>query len=339
MPTLAPHAHSGAKMLRIHFTRDDLLNTRVAAAPDPLWETLLSAHLLGKRDGAVVFGDWKRRTRARLHPSMRLFLRLAPPWGYSPDFLTPAPGCATAADGIDRMLSTPKARLRGDMLRLAEEVRLPGWARPLAEGDVTMLRVLGDAVGAYEQIALAPYWRQIRSCVEADRMVRARALLEGGTDGLLRSLPPPVRWEPPVLSVTYPQERDLYLNGSGLRLVPSFFCWRTPITLRAPREEDPVVFVYPIGHDLGRTAPGGGAALARLVGRTRAAVLAMTADAGSTTGGLADRLGITAPSASEHVAALREAGLVASRRDGRHVLHTLTATGADLLSAPRATGG
>ncbi len=39
------------------------------------------------------------------------------------------------------------------------------------------------------------------------------------------------RWCPPVLEVAYPRQtrdRDLYLNGRGLTLVPSYFNWGDP---------------------------------------------------------------------------------------------------------------
>ncbi|MFD1271279.1 hypothetical protein ACFQ51_02890 [Streptomyces kaempferi] len=58
--------------------------------------------------------------------------------------------------------------------------------------------------------------------------MRSRALLDGGTQALLEGLRPMARWNAPVLEVNYPVERDLYLDGRGLLLVPSYFCWRLP---------------------------------------------------------------------------------------------------------------
>ncbi|MGW0561714.1 hypothetical protein ACWDZ4_14150 [Streptomyces sp. NPDC003016] len=40
-----------------------------------------------------------------------------------------------------------------------------------------------------------------------------------------------VVWRPPVLEVDHPVGRDLQLEGRGLLLIPSYFCWRRPITL------------------------------------------------------------------------------------------------------------
>jgi DNA-binding transcriptional ArsR family regulator len=78
-------------------------------------------------------------------------------------------------------------------------------------------------------------------------------------------------------------------------------------------------------------------ALARLVGRTRAAVL-FAARTRPTTSELAQRVGISAASASEHATVLREAGLITTHRHRNTVRHTLTRIGVDLLRvvAPRA---
>nr|WP_204008201.1 winged helix-turn-helix domain-containing protein [Virgisporangium aurantiacum] len=80
-------------------------------------------------------------------------------------------------------------------------------------------------------------------------------------------------------------------------------------------------------HDARRT---NSPALARLVGRTRAAVL-FAARTRPTTSELARRVGISAASASEHATVLREAGLITTHRHRNTVRHTLTRIGVDLL--------
>lgn len=236
-------------MLRIHFTNEDLIRVRVAGAPDPMWEILLSVHLLSRRYGAATFGPWRERTLAQPVPGMGMLLNLAPPWGYSPDFLTPAAGTGGLAAGIDAVLSTPRQRLRTDLELLSNWRRPSALTRSLAEGDPPTLRRLGDALHGYHQHTLAPYWRHIHASVDADRARRGRAVLDGGIDQLLNTLHPAIRWEPPVLQITLRTERDLYLEGRGLLLLPSFFCWRDPITLQDA--DLPPVLVYPIEHDLG----------------------------------------------------------------------------------------
>lgn len=71
--------------------------------------------------------------------------------------------------------------------------------------------------------------------------------------------------------------------------------------------------------------------LSPLLGRTRAAVLEAIVDGGTTTA-LAERLGISLASVSEHATVLRTAGLIVSLRVRNHVHHNITPLGADLLS-------
>lgn len=122
----------------------------------------------------------------------------------------------------------------------------------------------------------------------------------------------------------------LHLGGRGLRLVPSYFCQGTPMSLADP--DLPPVLIYPIDQDLhwshtGTTEPR---ALDALLGRTRAAVL-REIDIGATTTHLARRLRISPASASRHTTVLRDAGLVTTHRHGPAVLHTITWLGRRLL--------
>jgi DNA-binding transcriptional ArsR family regulator len=324
-------------MLRIFFTPEDLRRIRIAAGPDPLWEILLSLHLLGKRDGAVLFDQWRAEVRGQFPAEARMLRVLAPPWGYSPDFLTPAAGAAGLDAGIDLLLATPHRLRQHDLALLAGGHRPGPGLRALAAGEPDALHRLGTALRRYHDVALAPHWDRIRARVEADRTGRGRALLDGGCDRLLRGLHPAIHWEPPVLRVEYGfGERALHLDGRGLLLLPSFFCVRDPITLRDP--ELPPVLVYPVEHELGWATGTAPAArhrpLAALLGRTRAAVLETVA-AGCTTGELARRLRISAASASEHATVLRNAGLITTHRYRNTSCHTLTRLGTDLLHSDR----
>ncbi|MFD5497737.1 ArsR/SmtB family transcription factor [Streptomyces sp. GDS52] len=328
-------------MLRVHFTTEDLLRTKVAPGPDPLWEAVLSANLLGNRDGQAVFDPWRARTRARLRhlaPGHAQLIRcLAPPRSDFPDFLTPPEGMHGPEVGVDAVLATPAQRLRAELAVLPA---LPAWIRPLAEGDLAAVTNLGHALLGYHRVAIAPYWPRIRALVEADRAVRARSLLDGGADGLLHSMRPTLRWNSPVLEADYPVERDVHLDGRGLLLIPSVFCWRTPVALIDPTL-DPTL-VYPVSRGAGwwtvaRTGQAADRALARVLGPGRALTLRMVEE-GCTTGELARRTGLAAPTASRNATALREAGLIASLRTANTVTHVLTPLGAALLSADSSYG-
>jgi DNA-binding transcriptional ArsR family regulator len=315
----------------MHFTAEDLTRVRLATEADLLWELLLSAHLLGKPDGAVVFGAWKQGTRARLGPGMRMLFDLAPPWGYSADFLTPTAGTGDLEVGLDAIRSTSRARLRADIASLDGPVQ--PWRAGLATADPDALAHLDTTLRAYHRAALAPRWPRIQAQVRGDHARRVRAVARGGTELLLGTLHPTVTWEPPVLTVASGYDRDIHLDGRGILLVPSFFCWLRPITLRAPDRRP--VLVYPIDHDIGWYAERPGAsspALSALVGRTRAVVLeTIAASVACSTTELARRVGISPAGASQHAAVLREAGVIATYRDGKESLHTTTRLGIELL--------
>ncbi|MEH6373112.1 hypothetical protein V7793_01915 [Streptomyces sp. KLMMK] len=161
-----------------------LRNVTVAGAFDPFWEVLLSLHMLQERGSIpLALGAWRRRVRsaAGRSVSLRLLTELARPWGYSPDFLTPGRGDAGFRTQPDRVLSTPRSRLRAEFSTLAGESPATTWTRALGHGEPAALRRLGGALSTYHRIALAPYESAMRARVEADRARQAAALLDGGT--------------------------------------------------------------------------------------------------------------------------------------------------------------
>ncbi|MGC4940096.1 helix-turn-helix domain-containing protein [Kribbella sp. DT2] len=321
--------------LRVHFGTDDLARLTFAPGPDPLWELLLSLHQAQTEDGSPVFGSWRRRVRAGLGDQTRRLLELAPPQGYSPDFLTPWAAGEGLRAGLAAVARTDSGRIRPNLDELA---RVPRWAGGLLrpDGPARLARLMGS----YFRTAIAPHWAEIRRQVDRDLAVRARTVLTEGLHGAGEQAPG-LTWESSVLHVDNGQAavRDLHLDGRGLRLVPSYFCWRHPITLRDPSQ--PPVLVYPVQHQPlteapTRTGPTGPQALGSLLGRTRAGVLRAIAHGCCSTTELAARAGVSPATASEHARILKEAGLISTHRSGIAVTHTLQPSGRTLLSAPSA---
>ncbi|RKR90318.1 helix-turn-helix protein [Micromonospora pisi] len=332
-------------MLRIFFSSEDIARTRVASAADPVWELILSLHLLQGRTNDPLMSGWRRDVyrglrRENAATQQRLLFALNPPRGYFPDFLTPVQSAQGFEAGLEAIRSTPARLLHRDLTVLATESALPSSASALARGESMVLEHLTDSMRQYRSVAIGPYWDRIEAAIEADRIRRARALLDGGAEGLLASLRPAVRWSAGVLEVLdYPDTRELHLGDRGLLLIPSFFCSRTPVALFDP--ELPPVLVYPVdrlgglvpalGEGTGSAPAGGGReALAALLGRTRANVLEVV-DAGCSTGEVARRLRISPAAASQHATVLRNAGLLVSQRDRNNVRHTLTPLGRAML--------
>ncbi|MGQ4489765.1 helix-turn-helix domain-containing protein [Streptomyces sp. 372A] len=319
-------------MLRIHVSGWDLSRVRMASGPDALWETILSFHRLRDRRASTVFGKWRTETRPRLSGEVRLLSAVVPQRGYFPDFLTPSQENSDPLGldaGMEAVRATPPDRLRAEIALLSD----PGARRaarlgPLREGGAEPVARLVGALRDYHRAAVEPYWPHIRSAVEADRAIRGRALLDGGADELLATLPPVIRWRAPVLEADYPVDRDLHLDGRGLLLQPSYFCRGTPVVLRDPLL--PPVLVYPVAHPAAPAFADPGPSLGRLLGQTRSTVLRAIGD-GCTTSELARRAGVSLASASQHACVLREAGLVHTLRHGSSVQHTLTPLGGSLL--------
>ncbi|GAA2255313.1 winged helix-turn-helix domain-containing protein [Actinomadura luteofluorescens] len=335
----AMEQQEGLLVLRIHFTSEDLPRTRLAAGPDAMWEVLLSLYRLQRPQGAAVFGRWRRRIRAQVPGSVRLLTDLAPPTGYAVDFLTPATGTGSLQAGVEALRGTSRSRLRDDLTELAARHpghRVAGWARELAQGRIQALDGLVDAVTQYASVCLLPDWDRVSAEVRHDRLLRRKALAEGGWPGVLRGIHPSARWSFPVLELDYPAEHDIVLDGRGLILQPSVFCWGPPVTLLDP--ELPPVLTYPVadrcrwsassGRPAGRREP----AIAALLGRTRADALEVIALGPCNTTQLAGRAMIPLPTASNHARVLREAGLITTHRDGNQVRHTLTPLGSALLN-------
>ena len=66
---------------------------------------------------------------------------------------------------------------------------------------------------------------------------------------------------------------------------------------------------------------------------SRRAILDLLRDADRTAGEIAEALGLTAPTASHHLALLRQAGLVTSEKDGRFVRYALATTALEEAAA------
>ncbi|WP_020575135.1 DUF5937 family protein [Actinopolymorpha alba] len=163
-------------------------------------------------------------------------------------------------------------------------------------------------------------------------LYRARHLAAGGAQRLFADLHPAVSWADDTLTVRHPLVTDTRrLDGRGLVLVPSAFVWPQVATKTA--EPWQPVLRYPARGiatlwEHGRPAEPG--SLAAIVGRSRAILLAHL-DAPASTSDLARRTGLTAGGVSQHLTALRGAGLVTSHRTGRVVLYARTALGDALL--------
>ena len=324
-------------MLRVHFTPEDLLRTRFAAAPAPLIELGMALATLQRRD--LIFDGWRRRTRAALPVPARPLFELVPPTATGPLFLDPVSN--GIEDGLDTVLSTPTPTVRGELRRVCAAGRpITPWIRALDERDPEAWQALARGLYAMHDTVVRPVWPQVWDSFRGEIAWRGRLIAESGLRDGLASIHPSGRWRDTTLEFDVDSTLSVHLSGRGLTLLPSAFWTGRPMITHHP--DGSILVVYPALTALPLVdAPAGGDALADLLGRTRAAVLELAVTQ-RTTGELARELGMSLASVSAHARTLRAAGLLVSERAGKRVLHSITPLGDRLLAgaalrpAPRA---
>ena len=296
-------------MITLRLSSADLGRVRFVTRPHPVGVAALASQSLR---GAAAPGPLRH---------------LLPACGLLPDFVTPYQGLDSVEAGLDAIRATPRRRVRADVARAYAHLPATPWRSRLANGDREAVELLASALGGWFDEALRPRWRELALGHRRWTDRAAREWARSGVDGVLSGLHPAIRWRAPVLEVDTWWNADLDGTGEGVLLAPCPFAGSRPRLLVARGR--PALLVFPVAPP---AVAGGGDALARLLGRTRAAVLCRLGEPGRhTTTALARAAGISLPSASEHAAALRAAGLLTSERAGGAVVHRLTPLGADLL--------
>jgi DNA-binding transcriptional ArsR family regulator len=180
------------------------------------------------------------------------------------------------------------------------------------------------------QLLIAPHWARLRDLLDADMRYRAQTLADHGLERVLDDLHSRARWTGRALVIAQPQTRRHHLAGAGLLLVPSVFLWPDLVTILDPPAR-PALF-YPARGIAELWLPAATAhsgALARLLGKTRAALLESLAEPASTHT-LARRHELAPSTVSEHLTALYGARLVTRRRHRHTVIYQQTPLGAEL---------
>ncbi|MFD8704386.1 DUF5937 family protein [Kitasatospora sp. NPDC059648] len=323
----------------LQFSTQDLALTRFAVSP--MQEVVTSLRALAHSPVPALHRRWAGQVRARLAAAGLDRGRLAamvPADGHLPDFLNPAPaGCSTTlAEELATITATGVEQVRADLDILAAEAggRLPAALVPLHRDPSGQLPRLAAEIEAYWELALAPYWARIRALLAADVFHRSRQAAEHGPARMLDDLHETVRWDGTALRLERRHCAVTRLTaGAGLLLVPSAFAWPRVLTRVLP--PDPPQLVYPARGTaaLWEERPGSAArtdALAAVLGRSRARLLAELDSPASTTE-LARRTGLSPAAVSQHLTALRAAGLTSAHRAGHAVLSARTAVGDSLF--------
>ncbi|MEV4926169.1 helix-turn-helix domain-containing protein [Streptomyces roseoverticillatus] len=321
-------------MIRIRFSAADFARVRFAPRPVPLQALNTAFMMLFRGDDHLLFGRWRQRLLRTLPAAVEPLGDLVTAAG-APLFLDEfGEGCGDAPeDGPDAVRAAPPGLVRAELERVyaGHPAPPPPWVRDLHRGDAGAWQVLRRAQHAAFEAAVRPVWPLVQDLHRAEFTRHALAAAEHGVGAALAALVPGSRLRGDVWELPAPGERDLALDGRGVLLLPAFQWTGHPLVASLPGR--PLVLSYAAGPGLPLSpegADGTDGALAEVLGRTRVAVLTVLAQE-HTTSGLARRLGVSNATASAHAAALRGAGLVASARAGRAVLHRRTDLGSLLL--------
>lgn len=281
---------------------------------------------------------WLRNVRDRVpRDAFELFAVIVRERGYFPDFLTTTPTWdLEPLDEAARLREVPDELMRVDLGKVV--------ARSSGAQRDAVLRMLDDVPRARAMIAdawlelwsavLAPVWPQLERLLRADIAVRARRIATDGLASMVDGLHHTVGWHEGALRVELALHSEvLDCRGSGIVLVPSVLGGLGCAVLTEPPAQ-PTLF-YPAQGVTERWATDAAAladALAALLGPARAGIL-LTAHDARTTSQVAADAGLAVSTASHHLTVLRDAGLVASHREGARMLHLRTPLGEALVGA------
>jgi len=328
--------------LRITLREADVAHTRFAVSP--LWELAHALRLLAEpaHPARAGVGAWvspmqpafdQLRARTDLDAVLALHLH-----GWGADFLCPPPTgpATTIEDQLRQVQATSPEAARAEIDEALRRRPAPAHLVDLLRDEQVVTRLVATLAAAWLAL-LQPRWPRLRTVLERDIAHRAGRLAARGWADAWADLHQGLTWRDGALELEDHQGLEVEPDGRGLLLVPSVFIWPgCGVTVDPPYQ--PTV-IYPArgirplhgpAHSDDRAhAP---AALARLLGAGRAAVL-LALDQPASTSQLATALDSSLGGTADHLAVLRAAGLVSSARAGRSVLYRRTAAAQTLLTA------
>ncbi|MUN35529.1 MULTISPECIES: DUF5937 family protein [Actinomadura] len=349
-----------------------LPSERVRFAASPLAELTAMLHVLAEPGHHPQFSGWAADVWAGLRPEPAERLREAEfLWRSSQaDFLIPArprPTLAEELDDVDRLDDETYVTAALVTTCGSNRVHFPG-ASPLTdttarERALVVAQARGELQEAFAERLLADpaavrarVRRTLEECAEAffddawagvtvrladDLRLKNEMLRRQGLRAALASVSGAVALAPDgdCIVVDKVQDKATTAHGAGVTFIPSVFGRPHLVAVHTPGWH-PVV-QYPVAEP-GPAEPVSletvTLRLEALAHPVRLRLLRTLARGPHTTSELADFWELSPPEVSRHLAALRRAGLLTSRRHGRYVRYTLnlpdlTALGTDLLAA------
>ena len=350
--------------MEIIFSDDDLARVRVCRGLSVALELMYAGHRWRAPHRLDVLGGWSRRTMTELGPLAAPVLADVQAGAFQFHTLGMDRGAQAPLDDVlDESLSRPTLQWRELIAEGLSVLRFP-IQDGLAEGRAAAMTSAAESLRVFHRVAVQPYWSQLEAAAAAQTATWTHILATRGLAALLEELHPTVTWHQPSLSVQLRAPRDCdpscfhcashitklhvgrwRVSRDGLTIMPTAFggpwCgWSGHPEPGRGLVIDQLLVPIPITWQCFELNPSGpeGDALADLLGPTRSWVLLACLDGTLTTTKLAQQVGISNSSASEHAAVLRAAGLVQSERRGNRMLHRATPMGAALARSSTTRG-
>lgn len=321
------------RMLRLSLKVSDLASLRFARSP--LQETVISLWIWQNPTRYAIHQPLVKASAHHLrHLDWELLQALVGPGGFLADFLTPLPSTPRPdmEDELALLRATPEETVVSGLVGSANGRPLHPRLRGVHDDPPGLVAEIADALKAYWDLVLAPHWPRMRAVLETDVLYRAKQLADGGAHGLFAEVDRGLTWDGGVLTVDEPGlDLDVPVEGRGLTFTPSLFCNRA-VTLVDPTLPPRIWYPARGRGTVWEADPGTSSeALAELLGKTRAQLLANLEEPTSTTD-LARLLGLSAGAVSQHLGVLHRTGLVLKARHGHRVLYSRSPIGQRLMS-------
>jgi len=317
--------------LALVFGQDDAARVRFAISP--VWETMAAVRVLLEPQRRAYHLPWLDSVRPDLDRlELWPLLVLSPRHGWTPDFLSPAPGGPGSgiADQLAQVRATPTEQVAREVeqsltQRSGEPAPQAAW-RLLDDPPATRV-MLADLLEQCWQLLIAPHWARLGELLQADILYRTQMLGDYGLERVLGDLHPQARWTGHSLIIEAPGTGQHRLAGAGLLLMPSAFAWPGLAVATDPPARPTLVYPARGIAELWQPTPTRHSeALGRLLGQTRAALLESLAEPASTIT-LARRHQLAPSTVSEHLTVLHRARLITRRRHRHAVLYQQTPLG------------
>jgi DNA-binding transcriptional ArsR family regulator len=238
---------------------------------------------------------------------------------YSTGAPSPLVDASRRAHALDLAANRGPRQLDFTRRLLADPASVRAWLRRLFE----------DCDDAF----FADTWGRVSTQLAADARHKTELMRRKGLAEALRAVSPALSLDEGGTVISADKLADGRTSatdpafGAGLTLLPSSFGWPHLMVVHAPGWQP--VIQYPIGAP---ELPGAASVellklrMDALAHPMRMRLSRNLGRAAYTTSELADSLGISAPEVSRHLAVLKKAKLISTRRRGRYVLHQLDVT-------------